>query len=322
MMKSNSLSRSEQIRQRRSARGKSTASRQKSNRKSLNRKKPPVLVRGDVPIISMVSPKKRSRARRRYDIALSMPGAELRLPSLPRVRFGWRAISFCMVVFLGLALYFIWNSPEFRVNQVQIDGLQRLTSGEINALLDVKDQIIFALDKEEIYGTIKEKFPEFSSINVSIDLPNEVRVKVVERIPVLVWYENGRTLWVDEEGYAFPSREDVEPPDFKINAAGPPQIFLGVEPDPNQLLSPDFITASLQIREIAPEGQQLLYSVENGLGWQDKKGWEVYLGTDMSEIEMKLEVYDSIKKHLKKNNITPNLVSVEMLHAPFYRLEP
>ncbi len=53
---------------------------------------PPVMSRrgtGGSPVVRRTSP----APRRRYDIALNVPGAEIRLPSMPRVQVGWRLIS-------------------------------------------------------------------------------------------------------------------------------------------------------------------------------------------------------------------------------------
>jgi hypothetical protein len=58
------------------------------------------------------------RAKRRYDISLSAPGAEMRLPSLPIIYPGWRLVSFALVVLLAVVLYQFWNSAQYRVDAV------------------------------------------------------------------------------------------------------------------------------------------------------------------------------------------------------------
>lgn len=320
MANSNAESRSDRLRSRRNSRRKSKRPASRST-KSTGSRKPPVLVRGAIPLDSMAEPKRRSRTRRRYDIALSVPGAELRLPALPAVRFGWRAVSFFLVALLAMTLYVLWNSPVYQVQGIQIEGLQRLTEREITTLLDLNGERIFVLDVQAIEAEITERFPEFSAVEVSIDLPAEVRLSVSERIPVLVWYQNGRTSWVDDQGFAFPAREGMEPPALTINAAGAPREVDQEQQESGQLLTPEIVTAIMQIKDIAPTERPLLYSVEHGLGWKEKKGWDVYLGTDFEQIDTKLQVYDAILKHLKQNNLSPALVSVELLHAPYYKME-
>lgn len=321
MANSNAERRSDRLRDRRSSRRKSARPTASRRTKSTGSHKPPVLVRGMVPLDSMAAPKRRSRTRRRYDIALSVPGAELRLPAMPSVRFGWRAVSFFLVGLLAMSLYVLWNSPVYQVQGLQIEGLQRLTEREITTLLDLTGERIFVVDTTAVAAEISERFPEFSAVDVSINLPAEVTISVTERIPVLVWYQNGRTSWVDEQGYAFPAREGMQAPPLMINAAGAPREVSEEQQESGQLLTPEMVKAILLIREVAPQERPLLYSVEHGLGWNEKKGWDVYLGTDFEQMDTKLKIYDAILKHLKQNNLTPALVSVELLHAPYYTME-
>jgi hypothetical protein len=61
--------------------------------------------------------------------------------------------------------------------------------------------------------------------------------------------------------------------------------------------------------------------VLHGLGWNDGFGWVVFFGKDTEEMDQKLKVYRVLAKRLKKENPRPELISVEYLHAPYYRLE-
>jgi len=47
----------------------------------------------------------------------------------------------------------------------------------------------------------------------------------------------------------------------------------------------------------------------------------VYFGRDINNIDIKLAEYQTIIGVLESQNITPTLISLEFLHAPFYRLE-
>ena len=320
IVKADTSPRSDKLRQRRSTRRATIPARQKRSPLP-TRGAPPVFVRGNFAFDGMVTKQRKTRAKRRYDVALGIPGAEVRLPSIPQVRFGWRIVSFFLVAFLGMALYVLWSSPIYQVQEIEITGLQRLTAHEINTLLNVTGEHIFTIDRSQLLADMRTTFPELSDVSIEVSLPATVSVTVAERNPVLVWYQNGRTLWVDAEGYSFPARE-ADPPALTINAAGAPALALGEDADPNQLLTPQFVQAILKVQEIAPEGQSLVYSTDHGLGWKEKKGWTVYLGTDLSDITMKLQVYDAIFTHLKKSGIKPAMVSVEMVHSPYYRLEP
>ena len=64
-----------------------------------------------------------------------------------------------------------------------------------------------------------------------------------------------------------------------------------------------------------------MYTENRGLGWQDPQGWDVFFGADLNDIEMKLLVYDAIVAYVLREGIQPELISVEFVHAPYYRLE-
>jgi hypothetical protein len=112
----------------------------------------------------------------------------------------------------------------------------------------------------------------------------------------------------------------------RVEAQSPPPSPAEVEiPEtgaPNYFLPADLVSAVLAIGEQSPEGTPLVYTSGHGLGWKDERGWEVYFGTEIEDMKMKLRVYKAITKHLKKEQIQPELISVEYVHAPYYRLEP
>jgi hypothetical protein len=65
----------------------------------------------------------------------------------------------------------------------------------------------------------------------------------------------------------------------------------------------------------------ILYDQEHGLGWNDPEGWQVYFGQDNGDIEMKLVVYKSLVEKLTQEGIFPTMISVDYVHAPYYRVE-
>jgi hypothetical protein len=81
------------------------------------------------------------------------------------------------------------------------------------------------------------------------------------------------------------------------------------------------VAAILKLNDFAPQDQPLLYDEGHGFGWQDAGGWVVYFG-DAKDIEMKLKIYQRILRLLDEEESVPELVSVEWIDAPYYRLEP
>ena len=58
-----------------------------------------------------------------------------------------------------------------------------------------------------------------------------------------------------------------------------------------------------------------------GLGWKDARGWDVFVGQKLEGINDKMVMYETIVRELEKQGISPTLVSVEFLHAPYYRTD-
>jgi cell division protein FtsQ len=283
---------------------------------------PPVLVRNDASALP-VDRRRRTTARRRYDVALGSHGAELRLPSLPQVRLSWRLLSLLLVAVLAGAIYAVWTAPEFRVQAVEIQGLVRLTAADITTVLTLEDQPIFAVSPAKLTQDLQEAFPEITGVSVKVDLPASVMIKLEERQPVLAIRLEGEEIWVDEEGISFPARGDTGPlPAIEVSDLA---VLGGSDGETDQNgFDPQMVQAILVVASYLPSGQSLVLDEEHGLGWSDERGWQAYFGfklEDSSEMEMKLKVYEALVQRLEEKGVWPQLISVEFLHAPYYRLE-
>lgn len=300
---------------------------------------PPVLAR--TPVLDMaVPPRKRAQPRHRYDIALNFPGAEAQLPSLPMLRLGWRAASGLLVLLMALSLFLLLNTTAFQVDVLEVEGLGRLTLEDIQVALNISGEAIVKIDPETLRTELQEAFPELSSIKVSVYLPARVKLDLVERTPVISWVQrdgngNSQEKWVDQEGIAFPPRGAVGNL-LRVEAEGDLQAgrINGLNVNSLEksgqgktvdtqtpLLSAEMVNALLAMKAYVPEGTPILLSVEHGFGWEDPHGWRVYLGKNLAEMNQKLLIYQKFVEKLAEQGIEPSMVSVEFLHAPFYRTE-
>ena len=295
---------------------------------------PPVMVRGGsyVPSLQTKKRKKTKNVKRRYDISLPTPGAtgvEIRLPSLPVMRISWRLLSMALVVGLVFLLYYMLTAPFFQVQTVEVQGIIRLTVDEISRSMNVINQPIFSLDPSELEHALDQNFAELKDISIGIGLPAQVLINVNERVPLIEWSLDSEKKWIDGDGYAFPQHGDVDNLVSVVAYAPPPQpVQLQVETDSIEMiqgyqayLSPDLVSAILTIRPQAPEGTDLIYEPKYGLGWKDPQGWDVFFGVDADDIDMKLQVYKTVAKEIKSEGITPALINLEHVHAPYYRME-
>ena len=315
---------------------------------------PPVMVREPNPYATSVSTsqtrkKRASRTRRRYDFALNIPGVEISLPALPKIHLGWRGISFFLIVFLGAVLYFFWTSPIFRVSEPIISGLKRIKASHMTSILGVEGKVIFDMNALEMENEIVEAYPEISSASVIIDFPATVAITVTERVPVLVWQQEQRSVLIDQDGITFPIREDTLLTSYpRVIAKGAPPVLLEQNADPSglnltglnvfslseaenrsdfsvenkaeQFLSIEMVKAILLLASRAPTEAELIYDPMIGLGWKDQRGWDVYFG-ELENLNMKLSVYEAILEHLKAENTRPSMINVALVHTPYFRLE-
>jgi len=312
---------------------------------------PPVMVRKPYPSGETPAKKKLNKTRRRFDIKLDGRGSELRLPTVPMFRVGWRIASLLMLAFLGYVLSYLWNSPSYQVDAAQVDGLKRLTSKEVNQLLNLTGEKVFFLDEEKIHQELMDMFPEFQDIKIHLGLPNSVSITVTERVPVLIWQQPGRADFVDGNGLAFPIRNSssIEGLPIVVANGNPPLVLengmhttdalvanvssntdggnvdMLRSPDETSraelFMSPELVSGILLISQQIPNNAQLIYDPDHGFGWKDKRGWDVYIGK-FQEINKKLLVYRAILENLKSKDTRPTMISVEYAYAPYYRLVP
>ncbi|MBP7031308.1 MAG: FtsQ-type POTRA domain-containing protein [Anaerolineaceae bacterium] len=276
--------------------------------------------------------------RRKFYVPSENSGTEIGLPSLPMVRLSWRLASALLAILAGIGIYLVSSSPTFMVSAINLSGAMRVSAQEILDTIDLEGTQIIKITPDQIKEKIVAAFPDIDSAEVAVAFPAVVNVSVNERIPAITWVENDTPLfWVDEKGYTFPVRGEASIP-LVVHASGEPPRPLGylTEQDaapageaatpetpaaPTPSVDPQFVEMVLKLRPILPPGTALLYSAENGLGWTDPNGWQVFLGTDPEDIDMKLAEYQVIVADLLERNLQPVLINLEYLHAPYYRLE-
>jgi hypothetical protein len=238
-----------------------------------------------------------------------------------------------LIVLCGAALYFITFDSFFTVSSPNVIGNNRVSAEEISNALGVMGMPAALLNPAQIEYNILAAFPDIDSAQVEINLPAEVVVTVSERQPIAAWQQDGQTVWVDAQGYAFPPRGLVEGL-VTITAVGAPpspmpltSLILGVQNGGTQVigarpfLSAEMASALMILSPRVPEGSTLVYDPRYGLGWADPRGWQAYFGHTHGDVNTKIQVYQSMVDYLIGRGITPKLISVEYPDAPFYRTE-
>jgi len=298
------------------------------------------MARGGMESMAVRRPR-HSQPKRRFDIALGSlladaPGAEVRLPALPRIQFSWRILSGGIVIMLLACLYMIWKSPAFHISDIQAVGLERLMVADLSSSLSVLGDSAFFVNTKELEQNLQLLFPELASVDIRVSLPGSLTINAVERQPVIAWTQDSAELWIDADGDSFMPRGNPASPLVRVKAQTAPPGSLPAQAEltdtalpglllpaaPQMRLTPELVSAILALNAVAPQDTLLLYNAEYGLGWNDKPhGWRVFFGSETRDIDQKLLVYQALAARLDAEGIQPELVSVEFLHAPYYRME-
>jgi cell division septal protein FtsQ len=287
----------------------------------------------------------KSHGRRRVSVGVGN-GAEVIFRNIPVIRPGWRLLSGFLVLLIGAALYIAWNSPALRIGHLTLVGNQRVSAADVQAIVNLNGQQIFAVDPTMIVKKISDSFPEVTNVTAEVNSPAEVVVSFEERLPVLTWEYNKTSYWVDPSGFIFMPHgktktpvnihADEPPPVVEVSAAEPAaadaqaknaSLTKQAAAQPQSLslvgkhISPVVMSSAIKLGAMLKKNTDLAYSNQEGLGWHDSEGWDVYIGLDLNNMDTKLLMYKAVVAQVKKDGVKPTMISVENPDTPFYRTE-
>ena len=273
---------------------------------------------------SYVQPRQKSMEGGRFNTAFGLPFIALRQRSIamPRARGSWRLASFLSASLCGVALYFMWTLPYFHVPSAIVFGNNRLSVDEINAVLGLSGQSVFLVQPEDLTTRLRLNYPELASVEINAYLPNLVYVNVSERQPVILWQQGDGFTWIDAEGIAFRPHGQANGLVPVIGRAAPPAgaPLSGDLFDPPQYMQRELVDAILVLAPHVPADSVLTYDPNTGLGWKDSRGWDVFFGTNLHDMPVKLKVYQSLVDTLTSSGRIPEFISVAYPDAPYYRM--
>jgi cell division protein FtsQ len=112
----------------------------------------------------------------------------------------------------------IEDRPEFRLNVLSIEGASEAVTEQVRAGLALDLPVSsFDVDLAELRGRV-EALPAVAEADVRIEAGGYLSVRVVERVPALIWQTRAGTVLIDAEGQA------VAPLVDRPEAAGLPMV--------------------------------------------------------------------------------------------------
>jgi len=287
-----------------------------------------------------------SNPRRTYYVALSTPGAELRLPAMPVFHPGWRLLSAAIAILAGIGFLSLAFSPFFRLGAINIVGLERLAPTEIQAVTHLENLSIIEVNPGEVREAISSHFPGLEMVEVKVALPAMVTIQLKERQPIMAWRQGEKVQWIDASGVVFPASGSLDGL-ITISSPEPPPVSLPrVENQPGAedataeagqtngsgtlakpvaagpaRLDPSILETAQKLAAHLPAGTPLVYLPSEGLGWEAPSGCDIFIGSDLSRFEVKLAAVQAIEAELNKQGIVAELINARNLDAPYYRAE-
>jgi cell division septal protein FtsQ len=182
--------------------------------------------------------------------------------------------SVATIVFLSLVALavFLFNDNRFYVNTASIRGLRHTSAEQVYRQAGIDQVSIFWIDDREVERRI-EALPYVKQATVQSALPNQVRIEVVEREPMVLWRVGGQEHWVDSEGVTMPVASST-------TAQNLPVLWDldGSTAANDGRLDPQLIASLRQVKQQAPEVTDFGYDRINGLQFRFPSGSFVYLG--------------------------------------------
>lgn len=254
---------------------------------------------------NVVIPRTAKQRAKRNKKTIHFPSATLK-----RIATSSRWISLGLLVICVAALGLIGYDETFYLDLIPVEGALTIPPSEIIQASELSNRHIFAADPNAAAAQISA-LPGVISTTVTLQWPNQVRIRVAEQAPIAVWDQAGQQYWVDDAGHLIPAR---------VRTVGLLQIQSEVNEPLNDIdfIPSDVLNGALQLRELRPNIAQLYYRPAGGLSYEDGRGWRVYFGTGL-DMAQKLVVYERIVTDLLARGLTPEYISVSNQEKPFYK---
>jgi hypothetical protein len=112
-----------------------------------------------------------------------------------------RALAALVMIVAGAATWGVAASPAFGIRTTDVAGLALTSSAQVDAVLALgtPPPNAFTLATDGLRGGL-EAIPSVARADVHVILPGTLRVRIVERVPILAWRSGAALLLVDRDG--------------------------------------------------------------------------------------------------------------------------
>jgi hypothetical protein len=258
-------------------------------------------------------PRRRQRSER--NAAVLRPDILTEAPSVQhgahQGAINWRYVSSLMLVSLGLALFVMMTADIFIVRGIALSGNSYLDPVTVYTYTGIAGKHVLDIDAEAVRATLLD-IPTIAEAEIILGWPPDlVRVRIVERQPVVLWVQNDVEAWVDIHGRVLTAPLQERPDLIRVVTRGLDGVI-----SLNDRIPQDVIDGARRLVSLTPPDSTLRYDPVLGLGFRDSGGWEAWFG-DGLEMEVKILVYRRVVEELSTRGVTPAVINVGNPDEPF-----
>lgn len=216
-----------------------------------------------------------------------------------------------IVIVVAIAWFF---GDTFRVKSVVVQGNDNVPSTQVRGVSGLDGQHPLFINATAAAQTVS-KLPGVSGVNVRCGWSGEC-VVTIRPSPPLAVYRTATGLgdvWVDAMGKVQKVTGDIEAR-LSIRVEDGPAPAIGSPLDKR------LMRAMSELGALQPLVAMYLYSDQFGIMFSDERGVRVRLGLSERDgaIQQKLALAQQLRDQLAERGITPRVVDVRYIDAPFY----
>lgn len=217
------------------------------------------------------------------------------------------AATACSVLLALLLPVLLWG-PRFRVQAVQVEGVQGLARDPLVRESGIVGRSAFLVDPAETARRIAA-LPGLAGAALDLRLPRHAVLTVAELPPVLLWQDGESRLAIDAGGGLRPATEGDASLPSVVDRSG--QLAGKIDCLPAPLVS--------QALTFAERFGPLELRSDVGFVARSPEGWEVWLGRDGSLAEQQALLLDAERGALARREIPIRLLDLRFPSRPYYR---
>ena len=187
------------------------------------------------------------------------------------------------------ALVYGFSDNGFYVYSADIQGARYTSSEQVYEQSGLAGFSVFFIDPAVIRQRI-ETLGHVQTADVTVKLPAEVTIHIVEREPAILYQIQAQSYWVDAEGVVAPAAEERDGLIKLVDDAGSARLDDGH-------LDPAILQAVRHITQNLPLVTTFRYQEPYGLFFFSPEGWRVYLG-GAERMDSKLAAWDAIRRRI------------------------